>query len=65
MKTAEELKILKEEVENLNKKLGELTEDELAQVNGGFIPPLPRGCEKRYVMDATPPAADIYGELKT
>ena len=34
MKTAEELTALKEEVEILNKKLAELTEDELAQVTG-------------------------------
>lgn len=38
MKTAEKLKSLKEEVENLNKKLAELTEEELAQVAGGLIP---------------------------
>lgn len=35
MKTPEELSALKEEVETLNKKLGELTTDELAQVTGG------------------------------
>ena len=35
MKTKEELDTLKEEVETLNKKLSELTEDELAQVAGG------------------------------
>ena len=35
MKTAEELNALKEEVEALNKKLAELTEEELAQVTGG------------------------------
>ena len=35
MKTAEELTALKEEVENLNKKLAELTDEELAQVSGG------------------------------
>ena len=35
MKTKEELNALKEEVETLNKKLNELTEDELAQVTGG------------------------------
>ena len=35
MKTKEELNVLKEEVETLSKKLAELTEDELAQVNGG------------------------------
>lgn len=35
MKTKEELKTLKEEVEILNRKLAELTEDELKQVTGG------------------------------
>ena len=35
MKTKEELNALKEEVETLNKKLAELTDDELAQVTGG------------------------------
>ena len=38
MKTPEELNALKEEVETLNKKLAELTEEELAQVaGGGFV----------------------------
>ena len=35
MKTKEELNALKEEVEALNKKLHELTDEELAQVSGG------------------------------
>ena len=35
MKTKEELNALKEEVETLNKKLAELSEDELAEVAGG------------------------------
>ena len=35
MKTKEELNELKEEVETVNKKLAELTEEELAQVSGG------------------------------
>ena len=34
-KTQEELTTLKEEVEKLNEKLHELTEEELAQVTGG------------------------------
>ena len=34
-KTQEELNALKEEVETLNKKLAELTDEELAQVTGG------------------------------
>ena len=35
MKSKEELNALKEEVETLNKKLQELSEDELQQVSGG------------------------------
>ena len=35
MKTKEELNALKEEVETLNKKLAELSEEELTQVSGG------------------------------
>ena len=35
MKTKEELNALKEEVETVNKKLADLTEEELAQVTGG------------------------------
>ena len=35
MKTKEELNALKVEVETVNKKLAELTEEELAQVSGG------------------------------
>ena len=35
MKTKEELNALKKEVEALNKKLAELTAEELAQVSGG------------------------------
>ena len=35
MKTKEELNALKEEVEALNKKLAELTDEEFAQVTGG------------------------------
>ena len=38
MKTKEELNALKEEVETLNQKLAELTEEELAQVSGGDAP---------------------------
>ena len=37
MKSSEELNALKEKVETLNKKLAELTEDELKQVSGGDI----------------------------
>ena len=35
MKTKEELNALKKEVKTMNKKLAELTEEELAQVVGG------------------------------
>ena len=43
MKTQEELNALKEEIETVNRKFRELTEDELEQVNGGttVIIPLP------------------------
>ena len=45
MKTKEELNALKEEVETLNKKLAELSEEELAQVTGGASVPFgaPKG----------------------
>ena len=36
MKTKEELDALKEEYNALNKKLAELTDEELAQVTGGI-----------------------------
>lgn len=36
MKTKEELNALKEEIEVLNKKLADLTEEELGQVIGGI-----------------------------
>ena len=43
MKTKEELNALKEEVETLNRKLHELTDEELAQVSSGgeFASPNP------------------------
>ena len=37
MKSKEELNALKEEVETVNKKLAELTDEELAQVSGGQL----------------------------
>ena len=37
MKTREELNIIKEEVETLNKKLAELTDEDLEQVTGGGV----------------------------
>ena len=39
MKTKEELNTLKEEVETLNKKFRELTDEEMAQVVGGNMQP--------------------------
>ena len=44
MKTQEELNALKEEVETLNKKLHELTDEELEQVTGGDVIPGENGC---------------------
>ena len=38
MKTAEELNALKNEVETLNKKLAELSEEDLEQLFGGVVP---------------------------
>ena len=37
MKTQEELQTLKFQVEELNKKLAELTDEELSQVSGGLF----------------------------
>ena len=43
MKTKEELNALKAELEDLNAKLRELSDDELEQVAGGFTsPPIPK-----------------------
>ena len=60
MKTKEELNALKEEVENLNKKLAELTEEELEQISGGDNsipcycycpnPECPQYNERRYIL---------------
>lgn len=41
MKTKKELNEIKEEWESLNRKLAELTNEELSQVSGGLIPPFP------------------------
>ena len=38
MKSKEELNALKEEIESVNEKLQELTEEELEQVTGGGTP---------------------------
>ena len=37
MRSKEELNALKEEAETLNKKLADLTDEELAQVAGGWV----------------------------
>ena len=50
MKSKEELNALKEEVETLNKKLSELSEEELAQVSGGGLP----GSSKIGIESAAP-----------
>ena len=72
MKTKEELNALKEEVETMNKKLAELTDDEMKQVIGGIDESRMLGRHSirepltgTLVMDATPPAADIIEELKS
>lgn len=44
MKTQEELNALTEETETLNKKLAELTDEELAQIAGGVHGPLCGSC---------------------
>ena len=41
MKSKEELNKIKEEVESVNEKLAELTPEEIAQVNGGVVHPIP------------------------
>ena len=51
MKTAEELTALKEEVETLNRKLAQLTEDELAQVCGGIGRLVPRDVASRHAKE--------------
>ena len=53
MKTKEELNALKEEVETLNGKLAELSEDELSEIFGGTALELP----------ATTLASDEYAAM--
>lgn len=52
MKTVEELKALRIEAESLNRKLTELTEEELTQVTGGSV----RRVEPEIVNDPRDPA---------
>ena len=63
MKTKEELNALKEEFKTMNKKLAELTNEELEQVTGGTVAPC-------VVMPAKPgpgccTMAGGYAECKT
>ena len=51
MKTKEELNTLKEEVEALNKKLHELTDEELAKVAGGGVIYVNGQCLNMYCAD--------------
>ena len=53
MKTKKELNALKEEVETLNKKRHELTEEDLAQVSGGLCMSLANSVDETTV-DETP-----------
>ena len=50
MKTKEELNALKQEVEALNRKLHELTEEELVQVTGGNIELEIKNLAKKYLQ---------------
>ena len=52
MKTPEELNALKEEVKDLNKKLSELSWDELSQVSGGEAD---NSCPKNLYSQHEPP----------
>lgn len=54
MKTKEELNKLKEEIDNLNKKLAELTEEELENVNGG--------ADWAYTVGSADPAKVLQGK---
>ena len=59
MKTKEELNALKEEVEALNKKLAELTEEELKAVSGGGFSPC-SNCPHSRHCDSTPEDCGRY-----
>ena len=58
MKTKEELNALKEEVETVNKKLHELTDEELEQVSGGCVRPtaVTDREQKEKVLPVDPPS---------
>ena len=59
MKTKEELNALKEEVEALNKKLAELTEEEVKAVAGGGFSPC-SNCPHSRHCDSTPEDCGRY-----
>ena len=66
MKTNEELKALRNEVDALNKKLAELNEDELAQVSGGRCFIVSNGMKRENrVLSVEPPSADIIEEIRS
>ena len=54
MKTKEELNALKNEIDTLNKKLAELTQDELDMVVGGHDMPRPNPDEKYVIKGSAP-----------
>ena len=58
MKTKEELNAIKEEVENLNKELRELTEEELKQVTGGQITGVPSADSIASTVTLFPPNSE-------
>ena len=62
MKSKEELNALKEEVETVNRKLHELTEEELTQVSGGVIIPeslINIGNEENYELNLFELPSDV------
>ena len=62
MKTKEELNALKEEYETMNKKLAELSAEELEQVSGGHnMPPIHE--DEKYVMSIWPKPVPITPEV--
>ena len=56
MKTEKELKELRTEVETMNRKLAELTEEELNIVTGGLIGMTPEEMGNPFTTQFTPPA---------
>ena len=63
-KTQDELKELKEEYENINKKIAELNEDELKQVTGGTHFGSPVGCDMPVLPDDSCPECERCGDCK-